>query len=140
MVVDLPVPEVVEVDPMLQRRSVNTYRNHSIEVDSHRSLICLAMVKNACSTFVAFLAEVSKKGIESWSANSYAITLIFRAPLYLIKLTHLRHAVFHNLLAGQVRLVADKQLIHAFGSIAVNLLQPLLDIREGVYRNSEKSE
>jgi len=29
------------------------------------------MVKKACSTFVAFFAEVSRNGIESWSANSY---------------------------------------------------------------------
>lgn len=36
------------------------------------SLICLAMVKKACSTFVALLADVSKKGIESPSANSFA--------------------------------------------------------------------
>jgi hypothetical protein len=28
------------------------------------------MVKKACSTFVAFLAEVSKKGIPNWSAKS----------------------------------------------------------------------
>lgn len=39
---------------------------------THRSLICLAIVKNACSTFVAFFADVSRKGMESWSANSYA--------------------------------------------------------------------
>jgi hypothetical protein len=28
-------------------------------------LICLAIVRNACSTFVAFLAEVSKNGIDN---------------------------------------------------------------------------
>ena len=33
-------------------------------------LISEAIVMNACSTFVAFLALVSKKGICSWSANS----------------------------------------------------------------------
>lgn len=32
------------------------------------------MVKNACSTLVAFFAEVSKNGIDSWSANSYKYT------------------------------------------------------------------
>lgn len=37
-----------------------------------RSLICRAIVKNACSTLVADLAEVSRKGIESPSANSLA--------------------------------------------------------------------
>ena len=46
-------------------RSMETLR------ETHRSLICLDIVKKACSTLVAFLAEVSRKGIPSWSANSY---------------------------------------------------------------------
>lgn len=40
---------------------------------THRSLICLDMVKNACSTLVAFLAEVSRNGIPSSSANALAV-------------------------------------------------------------------
>lgn len=36
----------------------------------YRSLICFAIVKNACSTFVAVFADVSRKGIFNWSANS----------------------------------------------------------------------
>lgn len=36
-----------------------------------RSLICLAMVKKACSTLLAFLAEVSRNGMPRLSANSY---------------------------------------------------------------------
>ena len=47
-------------------------------------------------------------------------------------LTHLRDAVLHNLLAGQVRLVANKELVNTLGRIAVDLLEPLLDIREGI--------
>jgi hypothetical protein len=35
------------------------------------TLICRAIVKKACSTFVAFLAEVSRKGMPRPSANSY---------------------------------------------------------------------
>ena len=34
-------------------------------------LISAAIVMNACSTFVAFLADVSKNGIPSWSAYSW---------------------------------------------------------------------
>jgi hypothetical protein len=34
------------------------------------TLICLAIVKKACSTLVAFFAEVSKNGIPRLSANS----------------------------------------------------------------------
>jgi hypothetical protein len=40
---------------------------------TYRSLICLAIVKKACSTLVAFLADVSKNGMLSWSANSYVM-------------------------------------------------------------------
>ncbi|KAH3688198.1 hypothetical protein WICPIJ_000840 [Wickerhamomyces pijperi] len=36
------------------------------------ALICLAMVKKACSTLVEFKAEVSKNGISKASANSLA--------------------------------------------------------------------
>lgn len=39
---------------------------------THRSLICLAMVRKACSTLVAFLADVSSKLTPIWSANSFA--------------------------------------------------------------------
>lgn len=35
------------------------------------SLICLAMVRKACSTLEAFLADVSRKGMPRLSANSY---------------------------------------------------------------------
>lgn len=35
--------------------------------------ISAAMVMNACSTFVAFLADVSKNGMPSWSAYSFAV-------------------------------------------------------------------
>ena len=46
---------------------------------------------------------------------------------------HLCRAVLHNLLARQVGLIANKQLVYAFRGVAVNLLQPLLYVREGVY-------
>ena len=36
-----------------------------------RFFISAAMVMNACSTFVAFLAEVSKNGMPNWSAYSF---------------------------------------------------------------------
>jgi hypothetical protein len=55
--------------PRIARRDKSSYEEG--RVDTHLSLICLAMVKNACSTLVAFLADVSRKGILSWSANSY---------------------------------------------------------------------
>ena len=36
-----------------------------------RSLIWRAMVKKACSTLLAFLADVSRKGMPRLSANSW---------------------------------------------------------------------
>ena len=42
-----------------------------------RFFISAAIVMNACSTFVAFLAEVSKNGMPNWSAYSYNLKTIF---------------------------------------------------------------
>jgi hypothetical protein len=69
---DLPVPGADGVDPIL-RRGVNIEKGKKKKKRSqaYRSLICFAMVRKTCSTFVEFFAEVSRKGIESWSANSY---------------------------------------------------------------------
>ena len=47
--------------------------------------------------------------------------------------THLRHSVFHNLLIRHIALVPHKQLVHTLGSVAVNLLQPLLDVVERIH-------
>ena len=40
--------------------------------------------------------------------------------------------VLDHLLIGQIRLDADKKLVHALGGIAVNLGQPLLHVGKGV--------
>jgi hypothetical protein len=47
--------------------------------------------------------------------------------------THLRDTVFHNLLASEIGLVANKQLVNTLRGVSVNLLQPLLDVREGIF-------
>jgi len=44
----------------------------------------------------------------------------------------LRNAVLDDLLTGQVGLVTDEELVNAFGGITINLLEPLLDVGEGV--------
>jgi hypothetical protein len=49
--------------------------------------------------------------------------------------TNLRDTVLHNLLAGQVGLVADEQLVYTLGSIAVDFLQPLLHVGERIYKH-----
>ena len=104
---------------------------------AHRSLICFAMVKKACSTFVAFFADVSRKGMESWSAKSWIIDVSDAFKLDLIRRktrTDLRRTILHDLLAREVRFVTNKQLVHALRSVAVDLLQPLLDVGERIYR------
>ena len=55
---------------------IRSYKRQSgaiIKVED--TLIWRAMVKKACSTFVAFLAEVSRNGIPRPSANSYPMII-----------------------------------------------------------------
>lgn len=47
---------------------------------------------------------------------------------------HLCRTVLNDLLACKVGLVAHKQLVDTFRRIAIDLLQPLLDVRESVCR------
>lgn len=49
------------------------------------------------------------------------------------KETYLRDCVLHDLLVRHVALVADEQLVDAVSGIAVDLLQPLLDVVERVH-------
>jgi len=46
---------------------------------------------------------------------------------------YLRHRVFHDLLVRHIGLVAYEELVDAFGGVAVDLLQPLLDVVERVH-------
>jgi hypothetical protein len=46
---------------------------------------------------------------------------------------NLRHTVLNDLVS-KVRLVANKHLVHIFRGIVVDLLQPLLDIGDRIYR------
>ena len=52
--------------------------------------------------------------------------------------TNLCHTVLHDLLASEVRLVANEKLVHTLRSVAVDLLQPLLDIGERIYKKSRE--
>lgn len=44
----------------------------------------------------------------------------------------LSDSVFHHLLVGQITLVAHEEFVNSLAGIAINLLQPLLDVGEGV--------
>lgn len=52
--------------------------------------------------------------------------------------TDLCDTILNNLLAGQVGLVADEQLVHTLRSIAVDFLQPLLHVGERIYKHASK--
>lgn len=51
--------------------------------------------------------------------------------------THLGCGVVHHLLCREVTLVAHQQLVHVLAGIAVDLLQPLFDIVEGLLGHTE---
>ena len=103
---------------------------------TYRSLISFAIVKKACSTLREVLAEVSKKGIFSWSANSYEQTYsdhcVLGALLVQSKNAYLGHAVLDHLLASQIGFVAYKKLVDTLRGITVDFLEPLLDVGEGI--------
>ncbi len=99
-----------------------------------RSLICLAMVRKDCSTFVEFFADVSRKGIPSRSANSYcgSIIVILQTRRHCAPPSYLGSGILHLALGGQIGLVPHQQLVDALGGVAINLLHPLVDIGKAV--------
>jgi hypothetical protein len=50
------------------------------------------------------------------------------------KATDLCNRIFYDLLSCQIRLVTNEELVNSLRGISVNLLQPLLNIGERVYR------
>jgi hypothetical protein len=82
------------------------------------------MVKKACSTFVALLAEVSRKGIPSSSAKDWFVSF---CPCHLVGV-YLGNGIIDSFLGNQIRLVSDQKLVDAFNCVSVDFLQPLLDI------------
>ena len=64
-----PAPGVIVVVPIRSWKKVVSPKT-TARRDWGSTLICRAIVKKACSTFVAFLAEVSRKGMPRPSANS----------------------------------------------------------------------
>ena len=75
--------------------------------------------------------------MESWSAKSWIFDMSDTYKLDQIRRktrTDLRRTILDDLLAREVRFVANKQLVHALRSVAVDLLQPLFDVGERIYR------
>lgn len=54
--------------------------------------------------------------------------------------TDLGHGVLHDLFVRQIALVTDEQLVDSLDSISVDLLQPLLDVGESVYRRTRQAD
>ena len=63
------------------------------------------------------------------SANSYVVSVSRPISCPAVG-TNLRHCVLNNLLVCHIGFVADKELIDALRGIAVDLLEPLLDVVE----------
>ena len=99
-----------------------------------RSLIWRAMVRKACSTLLAFLADVSRNGMPRLSANSCSRSqsCVDLSRAFMLA-TCLCHGVLDDLLVRHVTLVAHQQLVHSLRGVAVDLLQPLLDVVEAVH-------
>ena len=97
-----------------------------------RTLICLAMVKKACSTLVAVFAEVSKNGIPRLSANSCGASRRLAPWEKSGQAQYLCHCVLDDFLVRHIALVSNEKLVDAFCRIAIDLLQPLLDVVEGI--------
>lgn len=98
-----------------------------------RSLICRAMVKKACSTFEAFLAEVSRKGMPRLSANSWQNVRFGSNEGNRADGTHFRNRVLDHLLVLHVALVAHQELVDTLSGIPINFLQPLLHVVERIH-------
>ena len=100
---------------------------------AHRCLISLAIVMNACSTFVASLADVSRNGMPRPSANSCkpsGVECASEDHSSREKQTDFRLFVINDALGDEIALVADEQLVDILASIAVDLLEPLTDVVE----------
>jgi hypothetical protein len=89
------------------------------------------MVKKACSTFEAFLADVSRKGIPMLSANSYISSADNKDMC--MTCTNLGNGVFNSSLVSHIALVADEELVDTLGGISVDFLKPLLDVVERIH-------
>jgi hypothetical protein len=90
------------------------------------------MVRKACSTLLAFLADVSRKGMPRLSANSWA----GQRPSWYFQggdSPYLGHCVLDHLLVRHVALVSYEQLVDALRGVPVDLLQPLLDVVKAVH-------
>lgn len=47
--------------------------------------------------------------------------------------TYLCHRILNGTLIGHIALVADEKLVHTLRGVAVDFLEPLLDVVEGVH-------
>jgi hypothetical protein len=48
-------------------------------------------------------------------------------------MTHLSNSVLHDLLIFHVALVPNEELAHSFSGVAIDFMQPLLDVVEGFH-------
>ena len=89
-----------------------------------------------CQESLLNVRSVLRRGLKEWDVQ--LISEFLKDPVSvapdtrLAASTNLCNAILDDLLAGQIGFVPDEKLIHAFGGITVNLLEPLLDVGESV--------
>lgn len=95
------------------------------------SRMSVAIVTNACSTFCAFFADVSRYCIPCLRASSYCIVSSVPCRNH-GKSTYRSLLVVYDSLVHEIALVTQHQLLNAFARIAFNLAVPDLHILERV--------
>lgn len=83
------------------------------------------------------VASVLRRGLQEWDTKAVG-KFLFASQIdsvvpRLESGSHLRNRVLHDLLVRHIALVTDQQLVHALCGVAVNLLQPLLDVVERIH-------
>lgn len=100
-----------------------------------RFLISAAIVIKACSTLVAFLADVSRNGIPSWLAYSYKNTRTFKEKVQRripYAKTHRSRCCVDDFLCRQITFVAYKKFVYVLTCVTFDFLEPLFHVVEGL--------
>ena len=80
------------------------------------------------------VAGVLCRGLQEWDADAVSKFLMLSAVVFIEnRMTYLRHGVLNRPLICHIALVANQQLVDTLGRVAVDFLQPLLDIVERVH-------
>jgi hypothetical protein len=104
----------------------------SVELDGGptRFLISAAIVIKACSTLVAFLADVSRNGIPSWLAYSYGDWVSQPEVCGFSSATHRSRGCVDDFLCRQITFVAYQKFVYVLTCVTFDFLEPLFHVVE----------